>query len=42
MPRPAFDKRDVRTRHLEVEESLWLDLGEPLRFPGLREVAAGE
>jgi hypothetical protein len=32
----------VRSRRLEVEESLRLDLGESLRLPGLGEVAAGE
>src|SRR6266540_1717648 len=40
--RRPFDERDVRSRRLEVEESLRLDFGEALRLPGLGEVAAGE
>jgi hypothetical protein len=32
----------MRTRRLEVEEALRLDLGEALRLPGLGEVAARE
>jgi hypothetical protein len=40
--RAFLDERDVRPRRLEVEESLWLDLGEALRLPGLGEITAGE
>jgi hypothetical protein len=40
--RAALNERDVRPRALEVEESLRLDLREPLGLPRLGEVAAGE
>jgi hypothetical protein len=32
----------MRTRRLEVEEALGLDVGETLRFPSLGEIAACE
>jgi hypothetical protein len=38
----AVDERDMRTRRLEVEESLGLDVRETLRIPRLGEIAAGE
>src|SRR2546421_3099320 len=40
--RAAVDERDVRAGGLKVEEAFRLDLREPLGFPGLREIAAGE
>ena len=40
--RLALDQRDVRTRGLEVEEVLGIDLREAVRIPELGEVAAGE
>jgi hypothetical protein len=39
LPSDAFDERDVRPRGLEVEERLWVDVGEPRRLPGTREEA---
>jgi len=42
VPRLTIDERDVRTRRLEVEEVLRLDVREPVRLPGLGEVAARE
>jgi hypothetical protein len=42
VPRLTVDKRDMRTGGLEVKEVLRLDVGEPVRFPDLGEVATCE
>jgi hypothetical protein len=42
VPRLTVDERNVRAGGLEVEEVLRLDVGEPVRFPDLGEVAARE
>ena len=42
LPRQSFVERDGRSRGLEVDEPLRVDLGEPPRIPGAHERAAGE
>ncbi len=42
LPRMSLDERDVRSRRLEVEELLRVDLGEAGGAPGARQKAAGE
>src|SRR5262249_60581602 len=41
-PRPPVEERAVRSRRLEVEEALWVDLREALGLPRFRQITAGK